>query len=153
MTFPLFARAKRLSPVFTRVNAGAFSFCVATLFAGCRASTEPTPTPPIRGRTFSVVSVGGRALPTTIGVSGKSSGCEQQPVTKITLEFRSDSSYVETFTNNATSFQMTSSFKEPLNGQLAVIAPSDTVVVTDGTLKVKRTGVICAREEFVAAPL
>lgn len=98
------------------------------------------------------MTIEGRAMPTTVGILGRFGTCDQQPVTKATLKFGTDLSVVTTFFNGATSFGLGGSFVELTQGEVVVIAPADTVRITQGILRVRFDGVLCAREELVAVP-
>ena len=126
----------------------------AVVATSCGSSiTDINAISPISGRSFAVVTVAGRTMPTTVGVVGRFGTCDQQPVTGIALNFRTDSTLVTRFTTGDTSFDLTGSFVETDVGEVAVIAPADTARFAQDSLRLRRTGLMCARETLVAVPV
>jgi len=147
------SRGRRVSPVSTStmVTSAVVSLCV--VLAACGSGiTSGTSESSIAGRTFSVVSVAGRTLPTTVGVIGRFGTCDQQPVTKITLTFGKNASFVARFNAGDTFFEMEASFVEATLGEVVVIANDDTARLAEGTMRLPRVGIMCAQEELVAVP-
>lgn len=122
--------------------------CLA--IGGCTSTSPGVILIPISGRTFNVVSVDGRLLPTTIGVSAMGA-CSQVPIKRVTLMFVDGGSFVESkvSTNDAIS-TISGSFSEPKLGTVAIVNSRDTATVAAGTMRVRLTADVCANEVLVA---
>jgi hypothetical protein len=134
--------------------------CAATVLSlvlvvscGFGSQTEPIVTP-IAGRTFRVISVDGRSLPTTIGMAAATvGGCPSLNVAGILFAFNTDGSFVETLqyaTGAATPINR--SFVEPRSGEMAIVGGGDTASVQHDTLRFRHSGIMCGKEVLLAVP-
>jgi hypothetical protein len=88
-------------------------------------------------------------MPTTVGVVGRGS-CTQLPVERLTFDFHSDGTFLESSGPQGAGFTFTGSFVETRPGEVAILNGSDTAVVSNGVLRVRLTGMNCSGEVFVA---
>ena len=124
-------------------------FVTGLVFSTSCDSTSPVPTP-IAGRTFELLTVEGRSLPTTIFVLGRFGSCDAQPVRKVSLIFGIDGSFAQSIMTGAgTTFSLTGSYTELIAGERLRIN-SDIATVNGDTIRVRLSGANCGNEEFVA---
>jgi hypothetical protein len=142
--------------IASRVISVGLTIAALAFAASCGAgsSTGVVVATPIAGRTFQVVSVAGRAFPTTIGMTSITTGtCTPNVTQGITLAFHADLSFVESIAFATPAYTTNTTFVEPRLGELAVVFPNDTATVSGDTLRVRIRGITCGNEMLVAVPM
>jgi hypothetical protein len=131
----------------TQARSGAatgLAAAISLVLTACGSTTGPIT--PIAGHSFAVATIGGRAMPTTLGVPGKSGTCDQLPVTSVNLVFGTDGTFREVFS----AAYAGNHFVEERTGTLVIINDVDTASIAQGTMRVVLNSINCAHEELIA---
>ena len=137
---------ERQQPWLTSVIGCCLSLLIGIV--GCK-STAPI-TAPISGQSFSVLTIDGRPLPTTVFLPGRGT-CGAQGVISILLVFSSDGSFVEAIgTTESSTMTITGSYAVTQTSSVALVNGKDTATVIGDTLRVRLSGANCGGEELVA---
>lgn len=118
-----------------RVNLSIVS--VSCFLVSSCSSTEPAPRS-VAGRTFSIISIGGRLLPTNTLTMGRT-GCESTVIQLGAITFSGDGSFLWSVTSAAgVVSSISSGYVEPRPGALAIVAAGtapDTAFVSGDTVR------------------